>query len=84
MFIEQIKVDFSGRKEKIEQISHNISLQIQRYHFEIKKAVHDRENNILYLYNVNWLNPNNFEKEDSVIELINENLDILIYDYLLN
>jgi len=84
MFIEQIKIDFSGRKEKIEQISHNISLQIQRYHFEIKKVVHDRENNILYLYNVNWLNPNNFEKEDSVISLINENLDILIYDYLLN
>ena len=83
MFIERIKIDFSNRKEIIPQIKRNVSFNTQRYNFQITKIIHDLENNELHLISVEWMNPNSFEKEDDIIYVIKENLDILIYDCLM-
>lgn len=83
MFIERIKIDISNRKENIPSLSHKINLDINRYHFEIAKVINDMENKELHLIGLNWLNSNKYEKEEDIIEIIKDNIDLLIYDHLI-
>ena len=83
MYIEMIKLNFSDRKENIKQISHSVDFKLEKYTFEIKKVVLDKESQLLYLYGVNWLNNHKLKSEDEIIKIIEDNISTLIYNCLL-
>ena len=84
MFIERVKINFKDRKENIEQHYSSLNdLNIESEIFNIGKIVLDREEEMLHLYNVEWVSAHNYKNEDDIVQFLKENLNILIYNYLL-
>ena len=83
MYIETLNLDFSQRKEYIEQHHSSLDININEENFEVSKIIHNKETDELILRGVNWLNPKPYKDEYYVKEFLTTNLDILIYDYLI-
>lgn len=85
MYIERVKIDISDRKENIKTRRNHFDYNIDNeYFFTISSAVVDHENMILHLNEVTFHNYlDALKKESEVIDLIEKNIDTIIYNYLL-